>query len=252
MVSLPKWIGANSWNSILYSKGFWRCCITSELLVFRTSSIFRYSKNYKTQRFGNWVWVVCHDRRSVGQSVLVSSTHLGLTTRFLLVRQLRVCWCEALTLTRERICRLQLLLVLASAVNLGFGSRGTRDHILLSQIRDFSNLEGQVPVFISPQEQCGQSQSQSYVTTNGSVGQSLCLGIKHPSGAYDQIFITIRQLQACVSETISRVALYNLRTDPTENSLSVVEVRLPSDCIETVAARTWSLASLFIGELAVA
>jgi hypothetical protein len=28
---------------------------------------------------------LCYDRRSVGQSVLVSSTHLGLTTRFLLV-----------------------------------------------------------------------------------------------------------------------------------------------------------------------
>jgi hypothetical protein len=30
---------------------------------------------------------VMYDRRSVGQSVLVSSTHLGLTTRFLFVRQ---------------------------------------------------------------------------------------------------------------------------------------------------------------------
>jgi hypothetical protein len=29
-------------------------------------------------------------------------------------------------------------------------SRGTHDHILLSQIRDCPNLEGQVPVFISP------------------------------------------------------------------------------------------------------
>jgi hypothetical protein len=33
--------------------------------------------------------------------------------------QLRVCWCGALSLTRERICRLQLLLVLASAVIFG-------------------------------------------------------------------------------------------------------------------------------------
>jgi hypothetical protein len=32
-----------------------------------------------------WVWVLCYDRRSVGQSVLVSSTHLGLTTNFLLL-----------------------------------------------------------------------------------------------------------------------------------------------------------------------
>jgi hypothetical protein len=51
---------------------------------------------------------------------------------------------------RERVCRLQLLLVLASAVILGSESRGIRDHILLSQIRDSPNMEGQVPVFISP------------------------------------------------------------------------------------------------------
>jgi hypothetical protein len=42
-----------------------------------------------------------------------------------------------LSLTKGRLCRLQLLLVFASAVILGYESRGTRDHILLSQIRDF-------------------------------------------------------------------------------------------------------------------
>jgi hypothetical protein len=57
---------------------------------------------------------------------------------FIIVRQLRVGWCWALlSLTRGRVCRLQLLLALASAVILGSESRGTRDHILLSQIRDF-------------------------------------------------------------------------------------------------------------------
>jgi hypothetical protein len=48
--------------------------------------------------------------------------------------------------TREWVCRLQLLVVLASAVILGSESRGTHDHISLSSF----NLEGQVPVFISP------------------------------------------------------------------------------------------------------
>jgi hypothetical protein len=47
-------------------------------------------------------------------------------------------------------CNLQLLLVLISAVILRSDSRGIRDHILLPQIRDSPNLEGQVPVFISP------------------------------------------------------------------------------------------------------
>jgi hypothetical protein len=32
-----------------------------------------------------WVWVLCYDRRSVGQSVLESSTLLGLTSRSLLL-----------------------------------------------------------------------------------------------------------------------------------------------------------------------
>jgi hypothetical protein len=39
-----------------------------------------------------------------------------------------------------------------SAVILGFLSRGTHDHILLSQIGDSPNLKGQVPVFYIPQE----------------------------------------------------------------------------------------------------
>jgi hypothetical protein len=67
---------------------------------------------------------------------------------FITVRQLRVCWCGVPSLTRERVCRLQLLLVLASAVILGSESRETSGHILLSHIRDSSNLEGQVPIFI--------------------------------------------------------------------------------------------------------
>jgi hypothetical protein len=54
------------------------------------------------------------------------------------------------SLTRGWVYRLQLLLVLASAVIFRSESRGTHDHILLSQIQDSPNLEGQVPVFISP------------------------------------------------------------------------------------------------------
>jgi hypothetical protein len=53
---------------------------------------------------------------------------------------------------RGRVCRLQLLLVVASAVILRYESRETHDHFLLSQIRDSPNLEGQVPVFISPRK----------------------------------------------------------------------------------------------------
>jgi hypothetical protein len=55
----------------------------------------------------------------------------------IIVWQLRVCWFGAPSLTRGRVCRLQLLLALASAVIFGSESRMTRGHILLPQIRDF-------------------------------------------------------------------------------------------------------------------
>jgi hypothetical protein len=54
------------------------------------------------------------------------------------------------SLMRGWICHLQLLLVLVSAVILMSESHGAHVHISLSQIRDSPNLEGQVPVFISP------------------------------------------------------------------------------------------------------
>jgi hypothetical protein len=43
------------------------------------ATIQRYSVKSKSK--------LCYDRRSVGQSVLVSSTHLGLKTRFLLLSE---------------------------------------------------------------------------------------------------------------------------------------------------------------------
>jgi hypothetical protein len=68
-----------------------------------------------------------------------SCTHLGLTTRsLLLVWQLRSWSCGAPSLTRGRVCLLYMLLTLASAIFLCSESLGTRDHILLSQIWDFS------------------------------------------------------------------------------------------------------------------
>jgi hypothetical protein len=54
------------------------------------------------------------------------------------------------SLTRGWVCRLQVLLVLASLVILRSESLETNDHILLSQIRDSPHLEGQVPGFVSP------------------------------------------------------------------------------------------------------
>jgi hypothetical protein len=78
-------------------------------------------------------------RRTVSQPVCLAIKHPSRTYDqiFIIVRHVRVCWYRALSLTRGRVCRLQLLLALASAVILWSESRGTRDHILLSQIRDF-------------------------------------------------------------------------------------------------------------------
>jgi hypothetical protein len=69
---------------------------------------------------------------------------------FITAIQLRICWCGAPSLTRGRVCHLQLLLDLASTVILGSESHRTRDHILLSQIQDSLNLEHQALIFISP------------------------------------------------------------------------------------------------------
>jgi hypothetical protein len=48
------------------------------------------------------------------------------------------------------------MLVLASAVILMSEPRGTHDNILLFQIRNSSNLEGQVQVFISPRKRVSE------------------------------------------------------------------------------------------------
>jgi hypothetical protein len=59
------------------------------------------------------------------------------------------------------MCRLQLLLVLASAVILGSESHGTHCHSLLLQIGDSPNLEDQVHVFIFPRKRVVQLYPQA-------------------------------------------------------------------------------------------
>jgi hypothetical protein len=82
--------------------------------------------------------------QSVCQSAMLSRPIWGPRPDFC-YRQLRVWWCGAPSLTRGSVCRLQLLLVLASVVILGSESHGTHDHVSLSQIWDSPNLEGRSP-----------------------------------------------------------------------------------------------------------
>jgi hypothetical protein len=92
-----------------------------------------------------------------------ATSPLRLTTSNFIF-QLNPCGCSPYvksSLTRGWVCRLQSLLVLASAVTLRSESRGIYDHILLSQVRDSCNLEGHIPVFISPRNRVAQLYPQA-------------------------------------------------------------------------------------------
>jgi hypothetical protein len=70
-------------------------------------------------------------------------------------RQLKVCYFVAPSLAKRRVCNSLLLLVLASAVPLGSGSRRTQDHILLSQFLKLPQPGGLGPHIYIPQKQGG-------------------------------------------------------------------------------------------------
>jgi hypothetical protein len=99
-----------------------------------------------------------YDRRSVGQSVLVSGTHLGTRDQFVFLleisfRQLQVCYFVAPSLTRARVCNLlyncfwalpEQSLLVRNPAELG--------HILLFHLR-LPQPGGPGPRIYIPQEQ---------------------------------------------------------------------------------------------------
>jgi hypothetical protein len=117
---------------------------------------------------------------SVCQSVCLSDKHPtgGQDSICTTVTRRWVSWCRALSMTRGRICRSQLLLVFVSSVNLGSKNRGTRDHILQSQIRDSSNLQDQVLVLLPPNKRIAPRYPQAlcslFVASNCSQGYNEC------------------------------------------------------------------------------
>jgi hypothetical protein len=97
-----------------------------------------------------------YDWRFTANRFVLATSPLRLTTSNFIF-QLNTCGYSLYvtsSLTRRLVCRLQLLLVLASAVILRSESSGTHDHILLTQIRDSPDLVVQSP-YLYPQVQGG-------------------------------------------------------------------------------------------------
>jgi putative component of toxin-antitoxin plasmid stabilization module len=89
------------------------------------------------------------------------------------------------------------------------GGRGHRIYIPQEQVvllypqgtgfpfRRLIRLAGLRWRYSNPLSTLGLNRGESKLCYDRRFSWPVCLGIKHPSGAYDQIFITVRQLQAC-------------------------------------------------------
>jgi hypothetical protein len=117
-----------------------------------------------------------YDWRFTANQFVFATSPLRLTTSNFIF-QLNTCDYSpyvSSSLIRGWVCRLQLQLVLASAVILRSESRGTHDHILHYQFWNSPNLEGQVPVYISPRNRVARLYPQAlgslFVASYGSQG----------------------------------------------------------------------------------
>jgi hypothetical protein len=139
------------------------------------------------------------------------------------ITQLRVSWCGALSLSDERT-GVPFAIDAGSRQRSQSWARVPRDswpNFTVSDSR-LPKLGGPGPCIYIPQEQGGpvippvtgfplrrllrlaglrwrysNPKSKSKLCYDRRFSRPVCLGIKHPSETYDQIFITVRQLQAC-------------------------------------------------------
>jgi hypothetical protein len=117
--------------------------------------------------------------------------------------------CGAPSLTRGRVYSLQLLLVLTSAVILGSESRKTHDHISLSQIQNSRNLEGHIPVFISPKKKVAYIYPPDTGLTSPAISiGDICVGTSHMSDN-QQMTIAMQRLADFISMVTNRTLLRN-------------------------------------------
>jgi hypothetical protein len=188
-------------------------------------------------------WIKSSHIATGGQSISMSccrALYYSLTVTVLFFR--------APSLTWGRVCLLYMLLALARVVFFGSESRGTCDYILLSQIRGFPfrrflRLAGSRLRYSTPSPYGWRSKNQSFydIRTYGqSASRPVCLGFKHPTGAYEQIFITVRQLRVCWCGALSdeRKSLpFTIAAGPRQRSHSWVWV--PRDSWPYFTVSNW-------------
>jgi hypothetical protein len=140
----------------------------------------------------------------------------GAYDQIFTVRKLGVCWCGAFSLTRGLVCRLQLLLAIASAVIVGSESRWTRNHILLLQIRDFHfrrvlRLAGLRWRYLTPPPHGMTSRTASYIAYQYPRKCRLIpqrhVGFQE-SNSVETTFIFVSQETCCVTSWFPRINLY--------------------------------------------
>jgi hypothetical protein len=80
---------------------------------------------------------------SWSQALISDPWPMFLLLSLIIVRQLRICWCGAPSLTGSRVCSFQFL-------------RGVMSIFYCLYFWDTANVDGQAPVFISPRNRVAQ------------------------------------------------------------------------------------------------
>jgi hypothetical protein len=96
-----------------------------------------FTSEFSTSLLNFWLSLSLTLRPTVSRPVCLGIKHpSGVYDQiFIIVWQLPVCWFGAPSLTRGRVCRLQLLLALASAVFLGSVPWDSRPYFTVSDLR---------------------------------------------------------------------------------------------------------------------